>query len=104
MASGLPIVATRVGGNPELVEAGATGTLVDAGDPRKLARAIARYVRDPDMAARHGAAARLVAERRFGLPVMVRNYLEFYEQSLGESRRGSRERNSQRKVDARCAG
>jgi sugar transferase (PEP-CTERM/EpsH1 system associated) len=104
MATGLPVVATRVGGNPELIDDGLTGLLVPPGDPRALAEAIALYVRDGAMALRHGAAARQVAEQRFGLPVMVRNYMELYEQTLGEARRSSRLRDSGRKADARCAG
>ncbi|MGE5525978.1 MAG: TIGR03088 family PEP-CTERM/XrtA system glycosyltransferase [Rhodospirillaceae bacterium] len=104
MAAGLPVVATRVGGNPELVDEGTTGMLVPAGDSRALAEAIARYVEDRDMAVRHGAAARRLAEQRFGLHVMVHKYLELYERSLPTARRRAGERHEERKADAPCAG
>lgn len=104
MAAGLPVVATRVGGNPELVEEGRTGMLVAAGDSRALAEAIAGYVEDPDMAARHGSAARRRAEQRFGLHAMMHKYLELYERCLPTARRRAGERHEERKADAPCAG
>jgi sugar transferase (PEP-CTERM/EpsH1 system associated) len=82
MASGLPVIATRVGGNPELVEAGATGVLVPAADPPTLAEAIATYVADPDLRARHGEAGRKVAQTRFGLAAMVAGYRAVYDAVL----------------------
>jgi len=79
MASGLPVIATRVGGNPELVEAGTTGQLVPPADPQALAEAMRGYVLDRTLAQRHGAAARETAERRFGIDVMVKSYVDFYD-------------------------
>ncbi len=79
MGSGLPIIATRVGGNPELVEDGVSGQLVPSDDAPALARAIARYVDDPGLAQRHGAAARRCALDRFTIPAMVANYRRLYE-------------------------
>src|SRR5207244_3676373 len=58
MASGLPVVATRVGGNPELVDDGLTGTLVSARDERALADALAAYVDDQHLVAVRGKAGR----------------------------------------------
>src|SRR5262249_16636032 len=56
MSSGLPVVATRVGANAELVEDGITGRLVEAADPDALALEIALYSENPTMAKRHGRA------------------------------------------------
>jgi sugar transferase (PEP-CTERM/EpsH1 system associated) len=82
MASGLPVVATRVGGNPELVEDGASGRLVPAADSEALARAIVRYLGDRLTAAQHGAAGRQLAERRFSLERMVSDYARLYDRML----------------------
>jgi glycosyltransferase involved in cell wall biosynthesis len=57
MACGLPVVATHTGGNPELVVDGETGQLVPPAAPDVLADAMAVYLRAPDLARRHGAAA-----------------------------------------------
>ena len=58
MAAGRPVVATRVGGTPELVEDGLTGLLVERRDPAGMARAIGRLLEDQALAARMGAEAR----------------------------------------------
>lgn len=86
MASGLPVVATQVGGNPELVEPGRTGALVPPADPTALAAAIRNYLEDPVECRRQGWEARQTAERRFSLPVMVGNYLNVYERALPRGR------------------
>jgi sugar transferase (PEP-CTERM/EpsH1 system associated) len=82
MASRLPIVATRVGGNAELVESGMTGLLVPPADSDALARAILTYFTERSTARRHAKAARQVAERRFSLSRMVTDYSVLYERSL----------------------
>src|SRR6266436_3237324 len=86
MASGLPVVATRVGGNPELVEEGHTALLVPADDPRAMAAAIEVYAADAAKRSRHGAAGRAAAEARFSLHAMVGAYLEVYDRALGAAR------------------
>jgi len=86
MASGLSVVATRVGGNPELVEEGKTGRLVLPADPRALVAAIHGYFVNPDVGRCHGSEARRIAEKRFGLDVMVKNYLDLYDRALASNR------------------
>jgi sugar transferase (PEP-CTERM/EpsH1 system associated) len=83
MASGLPIVATRVGGNAELIEAGSTGELVPAADHEALARKIALFASDPEYAKRAARRARLRAERLFSLEAMVSRYQTLYDRHLG---------------------
>ncbi|MCK6459636.1 MAG: glycosyltransferase [Planctomycetes bacterium] len=74
MATGLPVVATRVGGNPELVVDGETGRLFTPGDDLALAEAVAGYLADPALRAAHGRAGRARCEERFGVDAMVRAY------------------------------
>ena len=78
MASGLPVVATRVGGNPELVEDGIGGALVPRQDPSALAAAIAAYVADPELRRRHGLASRQRATGHFSLERMAEAYANLY--------------------------
>jgi sugar transferase (PEP-CTERM/EpsH1 system associated) len=82
MATGLPVVATRVGGNAELVREGTTGALCAACDPQAMASALLEYTARPDLARRHGAEARAVVERDFGLTRMVQDYAAVYERVL----------------------
>ncbi len=78
MACGLPVVATDVGANGQLVEAGATGDIVPAADSPALARALLCYYGDPSRAAAHGRAGRARAERSFSLERMVERYHRLY--------------------------
>jgi glycosyltransferase involved in cell wall biosynthesis len=82
MASGLPVVATRVGGSPELIEDGVSGTLVPAQDPAALASALGVYLDEPGMRAVHGKAARECAATRFGLDSMCGAYADLYRELL----------------------
>jgi glycosyltransferase involved in cell wall biosynthesis len=86
MASGLPVLATAVGGNAELVEEGRTGRLVPPADPQALAAAVREYVVNREMGRRHGSAARKIAEQSFGLDVMVNNYMDLYDRVLASNR------------------
>jgi len=76
------VVATAVGGNPELVDEGRTGRLVPAGDPQALANAILQYHADPAECRRQGRAARDTVERNFSMATMVNGYLSLYERLL----------------------
>jgi sugar transferase (PEP-CTERM/EpsH1 system associated) len=80
MATGLPVIATRVGGNSELVRDGLTGRLIEPRSPEALAEALAAYVDDPVLARAHGAAGRERAEREFGLERMRAGYTTLYRQ------------------------
>ncbi len=82
MASGLPIIATAVGGNPELVEDGVTGRLVPAANPIALAEAIKPYVIDGELARHHGHANRRTAQARFSMEAMVNSYMQVYDRVL----------------------
>lgn len=94
MASGLPCVATRVGGNEELVDANRTGTLVASGDVDAFARALAAYLRDAALRSEHGIRARERAVERFAIDRMIDAYEALYTGLLVQRRvfDGMRER------------
>lgn len=79
MASGLPVVGTRVGGIPEVIEDGVTGCVVPPSDAQAMAAALERYVLDPQMAARHGAAGRERVLRKYNMTAMVAAYQSLYD-------------------------
>lgn len=78
MATGLPVVATRAGGNSELVEDGVTGILVPVAEPGALAEALRAFLTDPHLRAIHGKAGRQRAVEEFGLERMVGRYRDLY--------------------------
>jgi sugar transferase (PEP-CTERM/EpsH1 system associated) len=83
MATGLPVIATRVGGNPELVTPGRTGALVPAGDAGALASAMQGFVTDEARRRRCGVAARAEVMQRFDWGSCVDAYLSVYDEVLG---------------------
>ncbi len=87
MASGLPILATRVGGNPELVQDGVNGTLVSPQDPAALVAGLTLYLDDPGLRARHGSGSRRRATACFSLDQMRAGYQQLYGDLLHQSRR-----------------
>jgi sugar transferase (PEP-CTERM/EpsH1 system associated) len=82
MATGLPVIATKVGGNLELVHEGKTGFLVPPADPGAMAEAMLRYVSNPDLRHRHGQAARDFIDRQFSMDAMTQGYLSVYDRVL----------------------
>ncbi|MCC6198212.1 MAG: TIGR03088 family PEP-CTERM/XrtA system glycosyltransferase [Burkholderiales bacterium] len=78
MATGLPVLATRVGANAELVDDGATGRLVPAGDSGALAHALLALFDDRALATTMGSAGRARVEQRFSLERMVERYHLLY--------------------------
>ena len=87
MASGLPVVATDVGGNAELVGEGSTGLIVPPANAEALAEAIGRLASDPGRAAAMGGAGRTRAVGQFSLEAMVARYQGIYDQQLRARRR-----------------
>lgn len=81
-ASGLPVIATAVGGNLELVDDGVNGVLVAPGSPRALAQAMCGYLDAPDRIATDGRAARQRAEARYSLAAMAQAYAAVYDRTL----------------------
>lgn len=86
MASGLPVIATNVGGNPELVENQITGKLVPPSNPEALAEAIIDYAYTPEFAFKTGKSARQAVEQRFSLDTMVEAYCELYDSLLARTK------------------
>ena len=89
MAAGLPVVATRVGGVPEIVSHGVTGLLVPPGSPDVLAGAIQELLENHDLAAAMGQAGRYRVAHSFSLDAMVDRTLEQYQQVLAGKTGGS---------------
>jgi len=83
MASGLPVVATNVGGNPEVIEDGKTGFLVPQADSQSLAKAIIKLLKDGHLRKTMGKNARKKAEEKFSLQVSVDKHIEVYDRLLG---------------------
>jgi sugar transferase (PEP-CTERM/EpsH1 system associated) len=79
MACSLPVVATRVGGNPELIQEGLTGRLVPPVNAEAMSAALHRYFDDPALARSHGQAGRLAVLQRFSLDRMVADYQSLYD-------------------------
>lgn len=75
MAAGKPVVASRVGGIPEVVGDQETGLLVSPGDEKALAEALTRLTRDQDLRVAMGTKGRMAAVSRFSLERMVDEYL-----------------------------
>jgi glycosyltransferase involved in cell wall biosynthesis len=78
MATGLPVIASRTGGNLELVQPGRTGELVEVGDSRALADVVVAYAMNPALRKQHGSCARERAERDYSLARMLRDYDNLY--------------------------
>ena len=88
MAAGLPVVATTVGGVPELVLDGQTGLLAPAGDYQRLGDSIVRLAQAPQLRAEMGSAGRRRACEMFSQEKMHGAYLSCYEEMLGNGKLG----------------
>ena len=91
MLAGIPVVATAVGGLPELIEQDETGILVPADDPGAVAHAVHRIVDNADLARHLADTAMVVAQDRFSPGAMASAYESLYA-AVADARRGRRTR------------
>jgi glycosyltransferase involved in cell wall biosynthesis len=84
MDAALPVVATAVGGIPDLIDSGVHGLLVPAGDARALADALAELLRDPGRARAMGVQGQKRRRTEFDLDVMIRRFEDLYCELLQE--------------------
>jgi glycosyltransferase involved in cell wall biosynthesis len=94
MAVGVPVVATRVGGNPELVLDGTTGTLVRVGSEQDILQALLTYRDQPDRRVEHGRAGRRRVEREFRVETMIAGYEKVWRRVGGRPVAGDGRRSS----------
>jgi glycosyltransferase involved in cell wall biosynthesis len=83
MAAGVPVIATRIAGVPELVEDGANGYLVSPGEPTAIARKAALLLDDAELRNRLGAAGRAKVEREFNITTEARRLCRIMTSALG---------------------
>ncbi|WDD99484.1 glycosyltransferase [Thalassomonas actiniarum] len=86
-ASGLPLIATDVGGNPEVVQNGVNGELVPAEDPEALARALMNYLPSSPGYTEAARASRALVEQQFSLRNMLQTYTGLFERLTGHKNR-----------------
>jgi len=86
MASGLPVVATRVGGNPELVLDGKTGALIPPRDVEAMAQVLDRYLKNAGLCREQGRAGHARVLNEFSMQAMVDSYLSVYDRLLSGPR------------------
>ncbi|MEN6586970.1 MAG: TIGR03088 family PEP-CTERM/XrtA system glycosyltransferase [Sulfuricella sp.] len=87
MACGLPIVATQVGGNPELVEDARTGALVPVSDTEVMAQTLLKFFGNENMVESQGQASRARIETQFSMQAMARGYLSVYDSVFRSAQR-----------------
>ena len=85
MATGIPVIATNVGGNPELVTPGKTGVLLPPQQPQQMAAALLHYVYNPSLRQSHGTCGRAKVMEQFSIQHMVREYETVYQRVMSSS-------------------
>jgi glycosyltransferase involved in cell wall biosynthesis len=90
LAAARPVVATRVGGVPDVVREGEDGFLVELGEPDELAERLERLARDPELRARMGKAGRARVLRRYAVERLVDDVDRLYRALLSEAAAGRR--------------
>ena len=89
MACAVPVIASRVGGLPEVVTDGETGFLSDVGDVDKMANDAARLLTDNGLRLEMGRRARESAITRYRTDVVIPQYIDFYEKVIAKNGHGS---------------
>lgn len=82
MMSGVPVIATNVGGNPELVKEGKTGKLVPKGDHRKIAELINFFYNNPSLIKEYGSEGQRFVENEFFWDMVIKKMERFYEDAI----------------------
>jgi glycosyltransferase involved in cell wall biosynthesis len=80
----VPVIATRIGGIPEVVSEGETGYLSDIGDIEKMSADTLKLLNDDDMRAAFGAKGRELGLSRYGSDKIIPQYISFYEKVLNK--------------------
>jgi teichuronic acid biosynthesis glycosyltransferase TuaC len=84
MAAGLPVIASRVGGIPEVVEEGKTGYLINSKDVTSLTKAIIRCIEDENLCHKMGKYAREIVEQKFSWETNAKEHVKLYEDLLSK--------------------
>jgi len=79
MSTGLPVVATSVGGNTEIVQDNVTGRIVSAENPNEMAEVLLEYIKNPNLIKIHGEAGRQLVKNKFSLEIMLQKYDQIYQ-------------------------
>ena len=87
MAAGVPVLASNVGGVPDLIEPERTGLFCDPQQPETFAAGVARLLNDPELASRLAVAARQAAQKRFHPQVIAVRHLEIYREVIAARKR-----------------
>lgn len=85
MACSRPVIATRIGGIPEIVENGETGLLINPQDVKSLTDAAAKLVENKELCARMGSEARKIVEQKFSWEHNVEEHIRIYERLIHDS-------------------
>jgi glycosyltransferase involved in cell wall biosynthesis len=84
MATGVPVLASKVGGVPDLIDDGKTGLLFDPGRPESFGEGLKKILEDREFARQLAANAKAEARRRFHPLVIARRHLDIYREVLAE--------------------
>ena len=88
MACEVPVIASRVGGIPEVVDDGATGCLAEVGDVERMSACAARLLTNEELRGEMGRRARESAVSRYSTDLVIPQYIEFYERVIAASKEG----------------